>query len=136
VASNIEQFGRGIICPFQRDGKGDFANASGTRLLSSDIGELLGVLGPTPTKPGELPWRTEIGSRLHALRHRQMHSEMIRAMAEQMTAGPVRQWEPRVRPGPTQVSEAGETTMQIRFSYIPVGNRQEATVAHVFTVEE
>jgi len=136
VGSKIEQFGRGIICPFQRDGKNDFANDSGKRLLTSDIGELLGILGPTPSKPGELPWRTDVGSRLNALRHRKLHSEMIKATADQMTAGPVRKWEPRVRPGRTEITTENDNTMKIRFSYISVGNRQEATIAHVFTVEE
>lgn len=136
MTNKTEQFGRGIICPFQRDGKSDFANDSGRRLLSSDIGELLGILGPTPTKPGEIPWRTELGSRLHALRHRKLHSEMIKATAEQMTSGPVRMWEPRVRPGTTTIETEGENTMKIRFSYIPIGNRQNAAIAHVFNVEE
>lgn len=136
MATTVEQFGHGIVCPFQRDGKGDFANDGGTRLLSSDIGELLGIIGPTPSRPGELPWRTDVGSNLHSLRHRKLHSELIRALAEQMTAGTVRQFEKRVTPGPTTIQVQDDNTMQIRFSYYPVGNRQAATVANVFTVEE
>ena len=136
MTDTIKQFGHGIICPFQRDGKNDFANADGKRLLSSDIGELLGVLGPTPTKPGELPWRTDLGSRLNTLRHRRLHAEMIRATAEQMTAGPVRQWEPRVRPGRTYITTEDDNTMRIRFSYVPVGVRQDATIVQIFEVEE
>lgn len=136
MPTDIEQFGRGIVCPFQWDGKGDFANGAGHDLLRSDIGELLGIMGPAATKPGELPWRMDVGSRLQALRHRKLHSEMIRATAEQMTAGPVRQWEPRVRVGRTSVAAREDNTLEVRLEYTPVGYRQEASTVTVATVEE
>jgi hypothetical protein len=136
MTDTIKQFGHGIICPFQRDGKGDFANAGGTRLLSSDIGELLGIIGPSSTKPGELPWRTEVGSRLNTLKHRRLHSELVRATAEQMTSGPVRQFEDRVRTGPTTVETRDDNTMIIRYAFTPVGYRQEAITIDAATLEE
>lgn len=114
-----EQFGHGIVCPFQRDGKGDFANDTGMRLLKSDIGELLGIEGPSPTQPGELPWDPDRGSRLGSLRHRHLHTEMMRALAEQYTATPVRVYERRVRVGPVRLTTEGDDTLRIDFSFAP-----------------
>jgi len=114
-----EQFGRGIVCPFQRDGKGDFANTAGMRLLKSDIGELVGVIGSSPTEPGELPWDPDRGSRIRALRHRRLHLEMTRALAEQYTATPIRVYERRVRVGPVTVDRETENTLRIDLSFAP-----------------
>lgn len=136
MTATAQLFGTGIICPFQRDQKGDFAHASGLRVLSSDIGQLLGIIGPGKSQPGELPWRTDLGSRLVDLKHRRLHSEMIRAMAEQQTSGTVRRWDPRVIAGPTTVdvgdAAGNENLLLVRFSYTPrttkPGERQSVDV--------
>jgi len=114
-----EQFGRGIVCPFQRDGKGDFANDTGIRLLRSDIEELVGIIGSTPTEPGELPWDPDRGSRIRSLRHRRLHLEMTRALAEQYTATPIRVYERRVRVGPVTVKRDQDRTLQINLTFAP-----------------
>lgn len=121
--TDVNEYGSGIICPFQRDAKGDFVNGSGLKLLSSDVGELIGIIGPTRSQPGELPWNTDIGSRVLAMKHRNSHIEMMRATAEQLVSAPVRKYEKRVRVGPTTVqqSEDGSTTI-VRFSYFPLGS--------------
>jgi phage baseplate assembly protein W len=119
MAQAQEQFGRGIVCPFQRDGKGDFANDSGMNLLKSDIGELLGIEGPTATEPGELPWDPDRGSRVNSLRHRKLHTEMMRALAEQYTSTPIRVYERRVRVGPVRVTAKDERTLRIEVSFAP-----------------
>jgi len=112
------QFGQGIVCPFQRDGKGDFANAEGMRLLKSDIEELIGLIGASPNDPGELPWDPERGSRIGSLKHRQLHSEMVRALAEQYTATPMRRYERRVRTGPVRI-ETDENSLKVIVSFAP-----------------
>lgn len=124
---STEPFGHGIICPFQRDGKGDFAHAGGGRLLTSDIGELLGIIGPVGVRGGEVPWRMEMGSNLQSLRHRRTHSELVRATAEAMTAGVIKKYEPRVRAG-ASTAEPGDDgqSIQVRLSYQPVGSQQSA----------
>lgn len=114
-----EQFGRGIICPFQRDGKGDFANDAGMRLLRSDIGELVGIIGASPTEPGELPWDPDRGSRIRSLRHRRLHLEMTRALAEQYTGTPITMYERRVRLGPVTVDRDTDRTLRINLSFAP-----------------
>jgi hypothetical protein len=119
MAESQEEFGRGILCPFQRDGKGDFANGSGIALVKSDIGELLGIIGPSSQQPGELPWDPDRGSRIDSLRHRHLHTEMTRALAEQYTATPIRLYERRVRPGPVRVSSKDEKTLRIEVTFAP-----------------
>jgi hypothetical protein len=121
MAQLKEQFGNGIVTPFQRDGKGDFAHGSGMRLLKDDIGELIGIEGPTPSKPGELPWDPDRGSAIRSLRHRRMHLEMTRALAEQYTARVVRQYEKRVLVGPARVVYDGKNKLRVDFSFTPKG---------------
>jgi hypothetical protein len=118
------EYGHGIICPFQRDGKGDFAHADGLDLLRSDIGELIGVIGPTTQQPGELPWNTELGSRVLTMKHRGLHAEMIRATADQLVSAPVRMWEKRARARSTEVVvDENSQSLRISFSYVPIGKR-------------
>lgn len=117
---NENEYGTGVLCPFQRDGKGDFVNGSGLALLKSDVKELVGIVGPTRTQPGELPWRTDIGSRVLAMRHRGMHGEMVRATAEQNIVPTVRKYEKRVTPGATSVEQQPENgALLVRFTYMP-----------------
>lgn len=118
--ASTEPFGHGLLCPFQRDGKGDFAHGGGKRLLASDIGELLGIIGPVGLRGGEVPWRMELGSNLNALRHRKVHSEMVRATAESMSAGVVRRYERRVRVGPSSAYPGDDgQSIHVRLSYAP-----------------
>jgi len=133
----VEPFGAGLIAPFQRDNIGDVANSSGADVLSADIGELLGIQGPTPGTPGELAWRPELGSRLHTLRHRKMHSELVRATAEQMIVSVMKQYENRVRITSITVTPVEETqSMSLRMTYVPLGVAapEEGTVT--FAVQE
>lgn len=119
------EFGCGIICPFQRDGKGDFANGCGLPLLKSDIGELIGIMGPTATQPGELPWNMDLGSRVFQMKHRSMNVEMTRATAADFIEGPVRRWEKRARPIRTEVvADFQQNKLEIRFNYAPIGTDQ------------
>lgn len=133
----IEQYGRGVVCPFQRDGKGDFANAGGTALLSSDVGELMGIIGPSGGRPGEVAWNTDLGSRLISLNHRKLHSELVRTNAEIMINEVVRIWEDRLRVGPITVTpDEKRRSLNVKTKFIPINSisGDEFTVTHV--VEE
>lgn len=59
----------GLLTPFRRDKKHDFASGSGDDLLASKVRQALLTEGATPRSSGELPWRTAFGSGLHLLRH-------------------------------------------------------------------
>jgi hypothetical protein len=48
----------GILVPFRRDKKRDFATGSGEVLLASKVRQALLTEGTTPRSSGELPWRT------------------------------------------------------------------------------
>jgi hypothetical protein len=117
MTSKIEPYGRGIVCPFQRDNKGDFANDAGLPLVRSNVGEAIGVIGPMGGEPGELPWRGEFGSRLHALRHRGLHSDLIRATAEEMTAGPIRNYVKDVLVTGVQVTTSDPGKLGVRLTF-------------------
>lgn len=123
--------GRGLLTPFQRDGKGDFANDEGLALLKSDVGELIGLEGSSATQPGELPWDTRRGTQLRSLKHRHIHSEMTRAEAELLCTGVLRLYERRVRPGRVKVQTQDGNTLIIEVSYKPLGYKrgEEQTIS-------
>ena len=62
---------RGLIAPFRRDKKRDFASGSGPDLLRAKVLQALLTEGAGPRSSGELPWRTSFGAGLHLLRHQQ-----------------------------------------------------------------
>jgi uncharacterized protein len=78
---------RGLLVPFRRDKKSDFASGVGADLLHSDAEQVLG------TQPGELPWRTEFGTELDRLRHRQ-NTEIVRELGRVYTRDALRRWLP------------------------------------------
>jgi phage baseplate assembly protein W len=95
-AGTLSFLGFGLLRPFRRDEKNDFANAGGRALLRARIGQILGTKADSTAGPGELPWRPEFGSRLHLLRH-QNDSEVFLAFAETMILEALSRWEPSVR---------------------------------------
>ena len=60
---------RGLLTPFQRDRKRDFASGEGDDLLASKVEQVLATEGSTLRSTGELPWRTAFGTPLGVLRH-------------------------------------------------------------------
>jgi len=131
--AEVDKFGHGILFPFVRDEKGDFANAGELDCLSSDISMLLGVIGPSVDGPGELPFATELGSRIVELKHRQIHSDLTNALASQYTGETIRRWDNRVRVGKTttQILDQGgqENMLLVKTVVKPVGyNSNENTI--------
>ena len=104
------KFGRGLLCPFQRDGKGDFANSDGEDLLHSDLTQLIGM------SPGELPWDMKRGCDLKRLKHRKGYSPMTQARAHQSIDTTINNYESRLIADKTLVEfgKEGETTMKIK----------------------
>jgi phage baseplate assembly protein W len=97
VARGLPAFlGRGILRPFTRDQKSDFAVGDGLALLNACIGQVLGTKGRSVHGTGELPWRGDFGSRLHLLRHRN-NSAALHAFASVAVQEAIDAWEPRVR---------------------------------------
>ena len=59
---------KGLAIPFHRASR-DFATAEGEELLRAKIAQILMTEGATPRSEGEMPWRTNLGSGIHLLRH-------------------------------------------------------------------
>jgi uncharacterized protein len=97
--------GRGLLRPFLRDGKADFANADGLRLVMACVGQVLGTKADSVKAPGELPWRTDFGSRFHLLRHRNKTAQQ-ETFAQLLAQEALDRWEPRVRVTATDIVPA------------------------------
>lgn len=87
--------GRGLIRPFQRDGKGDFVNETGAALVEAAIVQILVTAASSARSEGELPWRTEFGSWTYLLRH-SGNDEILALLARRYVADAIRRWLPRV----------------------------------------
>jgi hypothetical protein len=60
---------RGLLIPFRRDEKRDFANGTDDELQRSKARQEALTDGPSPTTQGELPWRTGFGCCAYLVRH-------------------------------------------------------------------
>lgn len=83
-------FGRGVLFPLRRDGKGDFVSSNGPETVRASVALVLTTLCRSGADVlGELPWRTEFGSIMPLLRLRnndgalrmQARIEVIEALA-------------------------------------------------------
>lgn len=90
--------GFGLLAPFRRDLKGDFAAAGEEALVRSCVGQVLGTrcASPDGRLQGELPWRPAFGSLLYLLRHRNL-DETTSQLARVYAAEAIERWEPRYR---------------------------------------
>lgn len=88
--------GSGILRPFVRDQKNDFANGNGIPLLKACVGQVLGTRSSDDSgqNQGEIPWRPDFGSKLYLLKHRK--GAPLDDLARTYTADALRTWEPRV----------------------------------------
>jgi uncharacterized protein len=86
---------RGILTPFRRDKKNDFASGIGDDLLKSQVIQVLMTEGDTPKSSGELPWRTSLGSAIHLARHHNndaVIAELVRVYARDA----LKKWLPNI----------------------------------------
>lgn len=88
--------GHGLLSPFQRDAKNDFAHGGGVRLVQSAVEQVLGTVCSSETTQGELPWRPEFGSLIHRLRHSN-NDDILADLARVHSVDALARWEPRVR---------------------------------------
>jgi hypothetical protein len=137
-----EFLGFGLLRPFRRDRKADFAAAGGEALVRSAVGQILGTMASSDFTQGELPWRTEFGSLLHLLRH-QKNDAVLQELARVHVADALKRWEPRVQLTSVQVTrerDRGENVLAIRLRYniisanVPGNNVLLADVAQTILV--
>lgn len=93
--SALSFLGYGLVRPFVRDQKGDFAAAEAEILVRACVGQLLGTRCSNAKHQGELPWRTDFGSLIFTLRHAP-NDPVTGALAKTYIADALRKWEPRV----------------------------------------
>jgi phage baseplate assembly protein W len=118
--------GRGIVRPFRRDLKRDFANGTGVELVASEIAQALGTVAQNELSSGELPWRTEFGCILHLLRLQNL-TPVLAAKAQAFVARALRQWVPRVRITSIRVERSVEQTaliIRLRWTLIAEGTER------------
>ena len=86
----------GLLTPFRRDRKRDFASGSGAELLRTKVLQALMTEGATARSSGELPWRTSFGAGLHLLRH-QRNDEVLAELARVYVRDALARWVPSAR---------------------------------------
>lgn len=88
--------GKGITRPFRRV-NGDFAFAEGEANVKACVGQILGTRAAVTGTgaQGEVPWRTDFGSKIHLLRHAP-NNETRRELARAYVIEALKQWEPRI----------------------------------------
>ncbi len=114
-----EFLGFGLLRPFRRDLRSDFAAAGGDAVIKSAVGQILGTVGSSDFTQGELPWRTEFGSLLNLLRH-QKNDRVLQELARVYVVDALKRWEPRVVVTSVQASREqkdGENVLAIRLRY-------------------
>lgn len=122
--AELLHLGRGVTRPFRRDGRGDFATATGAELITAAVGQILGTIAESAVNIGEVPWRPDFGSKLHLLRH-SPNNEALVETARIFVIEAIQRWEPRVRISNVQISrdetEAGggnKLTIRLRFAFV------------------
>lgn len=91
--------GFGLLRPFRRDEKNDFANGGSLELIQACVGQILGMQGASSDNPavdGELEWAPKRGSLLYLLRH-QKNDLALRELARIYVVDALRRFEPRIR---------------------------------------
>lgn len=102
--------GYGLITPFQRDGKTDFASAGGARLLRSVVGQILGMRAWGPGIQGELPWRQDLGSQLERVRYKK--GIVLQELSRVYVQDALEKHDPRIRVSRTVLEFNQETRVQ------------------------
>ena len=100
----------GLLTPFRRDRKRDFASGSGADLLCTKVLQALMIEGATPRSSGELPWRTSFGAGLHLLRH-QRNDEVLAELARVYVRDALARWVPSARLVSLEVTREDATLM-------------------------
>jgi hypothetical protein len=118
---------RGLIAPFRRDRKRDFASDDGDALLASKVLQVLATEGATPRSSGELPWRTAFGTPLHLLRH-QRSDAALAELARVYIRDALRRWLPEATVLGVDVQRNGpELALRVRY-------RAASAIARTMTI--
>lgn len=123
--TNPIAYGNGVLAPFVRDGRGDFAHASDITLVRSEVRQVLGTLASSAISVGELPWRPEFGSVLPLLRFRNMDETTIE-LARTYVVDALKVWLRRVQILDATITadhDAGVLTILVAYNVLANNNR-------------
>lgn len=105
TSTGLPQYlGFGLLTPFRRDEKSDFASGGGADLVKSGVRQVLNTDASGGLNQGELWWRPEFGSLLYRLRFAPL-DETTAQLARVYVIDALRRWEPRVVVKEVTVSE-------------------------------
>ena len=116
---------RGLLVPFRRDRKRDFASGTGGDLLGTKVLQALMTAGATPRSSGELPWRTSFGAGLDLLRH-QRNDAALAELARVQVRDALRRWVPEAELVEVRVTRE-DATLMLRVRYRPARRAGAAT---------
>ena len=112
---------KGLLTPFTRDLKRDFASGSGGDLLASKVLQALMTRGATPRSSGELPWRMAFGAGLDLLRH-QRNDAVLAELARVHVRDALHRWVPEVELVEVAVTRE-DATLMLRVRFRPARTR-------------
>jgi phage baseplate assembly protein W len=119
---------RGLLTPFRRDRKRDFASDDGDDLLASKVLEVLATEGATARSSGELPWRTAFGTPLQLLRH-QNNDVALTELARVYVRDAFRRWLPEATLVSVAVARDGPVlALRVQFR-AAAGGAQSRTIS-------
>jgi phage baseplate assembly protein W len=120
--------GRALIRPLRRNGISDFASATGKRRLEAAMGQLFGTRCDSARQQGELPWRTDFGSRLHLIRH-QNNDVVLAELARTYVVEALERWLPMVRIKAVTVERPELNVVRLSISYVVLARGTDQVLA-------
>ena len=93
----LDFLARGIITPFRRDKKQDFANDSGLEVIRSNVRTILNTTAASRVTQGEIPFNQKLGCHIQFLKHKNLDDETFEELAIYYIIKAFRENEPRVR---------------------------------------
>jgi len=137
MADTYEYLGSGVLLPFRRDGKDDFANGVGLDVIKTSLTSIFGTLRSGPANEGELPYNQELGSLLRLLRHRNINDPTTQELATHYVLESILVNEPRVRAKAVGFdSRPSENKLVLRLTYDVVSRDTTGTNVLLSDVEQ
>ena len=136
MSDPYEHLGAGIVVPFRRDGKQDFANSSGLEMIRSSVRIILGTLCSGPENEGELRYNQRLGTLISTLRHRNLDDPATQELATHYVYEALRDNEPRVQLLDLRFDKnSDKNQMKLKISYRIVGEPGVRGESSIFSEE-
>jgi hypothetical protein len=124
MADPFAYLGSGLVVPFRRDGKDDFAHETGEDLVASTLKLVVGTRRAGPQGDGEVPFNQELGTLISLLRHRNINDPTTEELATHYVIEALAANEPRIRPkavGFQPRPESNRIALRLRYDLVDRG---------------